>query len=224
MEEWRARLAAVTDALRCTRAEAAALAVLLVGTLAGLGVVWWVAQPDPAPTGGPDPPRPAEGSSPARGIGTDSGEAGDDGGFVAEGEPVLVHVTGEVGDPGVVEVPAGSRVADAIDAAGGSGEAADLGGVNLARVVKDGERIVVGHVDAAGEAGGAEAIGPDGKVDVNRADVATLQEVPGIGPVTAERILAHRQEQGPFTSEEQLLDVPGIGQRTLDRLVDHLRW
>lgn len=224
MEEWRARLAAVTDGLRCTRAEAAALAVLLVGTLAGVGAVWWAAQPGPAPTEGSNAPRSAEGSSPARGVGADSGEGGADDGFVADGEPVVLHVTGEVGDPGVVEVPPGSRVADAIDAAGGPGEAADLSGVNLARVVKDGERIVVGHVDEAGEAGGGEAIGPDGKVDVNRADVATLQEVPGIGPVTADRILAHREEHGPFTSEEQLLDVPGIGQRTLDQLVDHLRW
>lgn len=222
MEEWRARLVAVTDALRCTRAEAAALAVLLVGTLGGVGVVWWVAQPGSAPTGASDP-HPAE-SSPARGTGADSGEVTGEDGFVGDGEPVLVHVTGEVGDPGVVEVPAGSRVADAIDAAGGSSEAADLSVVNLARVVEDGERIVVGHVDDGGQAGGDEAVGPDGKVDVNRADVATLQEVPGIGPVTAERILAHREEHGPFTSEEQLLDVPGIGQRTLDQLVDHLRW
>ncbi len=222
MEEWRARLAAVADTLRCTRAEAAALAVLLVGTLAGLGVVWWVAQPGPAPTDGSD--RAVAGPSPARDDDPDTGSAGGDNGFAGEPEPVLVHVAGEVGDPGVVEVPAGSRVADAIDAAGGAGEAADLSRVNLARVVKDGERIVVGHVDDAGEAGGAGAVGPDGKVDVNRADAATLQEVPGIGPVTAERILSHREEHGPFTSEQQLLDVPGIGERTLDRLVDHLRW
>lgn len=222
MEEWRARLAAVADALRCTRAEAAALAVLLLGTLASLGVVWWVAQPGPAPTDGSN--RVAEGPSPARGDDADIGGAGGEGGFVDDGEPVLVHVAGEVGDPGVVEVPAGSRVADAIDAAGGAGEAGDLNGVNLARVVKDGERIVVAHVDDESGADGAGAVGPDGKVDVNRADAATLQEVPGIGPVTAERILSHREEHGPFTSEQQLLDVPGIGQRTLDRLVDHLRW
>lgn len=223
MEEWRARLAAAASALRCTRAEAAALAVLLSGTLAGLGVVWWLAQPAPPPeeTGAVDAlgaTPPASQRDPKRDGPADADQ------FVDDGEPVLVHVTGEVADPGVVRVPAGSRVGDAIEAAGGAGDEADLGVVNLARVVEDGEQIVVGHVDEDAGAAGGGAVGPEGKVDVNRADAATLQEVPGIGPVTAERLLSHREEHGPFTSAEELLEVPGIGQRTLDRLVDHLRW
>lgn len=213
-------MAAVTEALRCTRAEAAALTVLVIGTLAGLGVVWAVAQP------GASPPKdaasaPARGKPPASPDGARDGPAEADQ-LVDDAESVLVHVAGEVAEPGVVEVPASSRVGDAIDAAGGATDDADLSVVNLARIVEDGEQIVVGHVDDT--AGSGAAVGPEGKIDVNRADAATLQEVPGIGPVTAERLLSHRQEHGRFTSADDLLDVPGIGQRTLDRLVDHLRW
>lgn len=213
-------MAAVTEALRCTRAEAAALTVLVIGTLAGLGVVWAVAQPAASP---PEDAAsgPARGKPPASPDGARDGPAEADQ-LVDDAEPVLVHVAGEVAEPGVVEVPASSRVGDAIDAAGGATGDADLSVVNLARIVEDGEQIVVGHVDDP--AGSDAAVGPEGKIDVNRADAATLQEVPGIGPVTAERLLSHRQEHGPFTSADDLLDVPGIGQRTLDRLVDHLRW
>lgn len=223
MEEWRARLAAVADALRCTRAEAAALTMLLLGTLAGLGLVWALAQPASPPAEDQRATSPGEQPA-ARQRGADSRAAAETGQFVDDGEPVLVHVTGEVAEPGVVEVPPGSRVRDAIDAAGGATGDADLSAVNLARIVEDGEQIVVGHVDDRTGADEANVVGPKGKVDVNRADAATLQEVPGIGPVTAERLLAHREEHGPFTSAEDLLDVPGIGQRTLDRLTQHLRW
>lgn len=223
MDEWRARVAAVTDALRCTRAEAAALTVLVIGTLVGLGAVWVLAQPAATPEQSATS-EPAGGQPAGRPGRADRDDRAEPGQLLDDGEPVVVHVTGEVADPGVVEVPSGSRVGDAIDAAGGATADADLSVVNLARMVEDGEQIVVGHVDDPDGSGAAGAVGPKGKIDVNRADAATLQEVPGIGPVTAERLLSHRQEHGPFTSADDLLDVPGIGQRTLDRLVDHLRW
>lgn len=231
-------MASLSAALRCTRAEAAALAVLLAGTVTGLGVVWWLARPAPSPqagsSGGAVAEQPASaggggdaetaGSGGAAGIGTGrGGGSGQGGGLATQRRPVVVHVTGEVGEPGVVEVPAGSRVSDAIDAAGGAAPKADLSRVNLARAVTDGEQIVVAHVDDPGQ-GGDPATGPDGRIDVNQAGAETLQQVPGIGPVTAERLISHREDHGPITAEQQLLDVPGIGPKTLDQLVDHLRW
>lgn len=211
MEVWRGRLAAVAAALRCTRAEAVALAVLLAGSVAGLALVWWLARPDPddiADDGAvaAEPPATPSAASP-------------DGGLATRREPVVVHVAGAVAEPGMVEVPAGARVADAIEAAGGADPGIDLAGVNLARVVADGEQIVVADADA-----GDPAAAADGRVDVNRADADALEDVPGIGPVTAERLISHRRDHGPFTSDADLLAVPGIGEATLEQLREHLRW
>jgi competence protein ComEA len=250
MDQWRARAASLRAALRCTRAEAVALAVLLTGTVAGLGLVWWLARPAASPQGFGDvvAQQPAAGGAGnadgphgaasagsaeataggavggAHGPSTGDGTTAATPGSVAAGASVVVHVTGEVAEPGVVEVPAGSRVSDAIEAAGGAASKADLSRVNLAREVTDGEQIVVAHVDDPDQNEGGRATGPDGRVDVNRADAETLQRVPGIGPVTAQRLIAYREDHGPITAEQQLLDVPGVGPKTLDQLVDHLRW
>jgi competence protein ComEA len=144
---------------------------------------------------------------------------------------VWVHVVGEVAAPGVVALPAGSRVAEAVAAAGGALPGADLSAVNLAAEVVDGAQV---RVPAPGEvadpgaegtvgSGGAAAGAADGAVDVNRADAAGLQTLPGIGPVLAERILAWRSEHGAFATPEDLLDVPGIGPALLARIADRVR-
>jgi competence protein ComEA len=140
---------------------------------------------------------------------------------------VTVHVVGEVARPGVVTLGLGARVRDAIAAAGGATSLARLETVNLARVVHDGEQLVVpgpeaaapagGTVDEAGEGG---AIDADGRVDVNRATAEELTTLPGIGPVLAERILAHREANGPFTSPGELREVAGIGERTFQTLAE----
>lgn len=213
MEAWRARLAAVAAALRCTRAEAVALAVLLAGSVAGLALVWWLARPEPAEV--------ADDGALAGGPSATPSAASRDGDLVTRGEPVVVHVAGAVAEPGMVEVPAGARVADAIEAAGGADPEIDLAGVNLARVVADGEQIVVADA-AVGDPGAS--VGADGRVDVNRADADALEDVPGIGPVTAERLISHRRDHGPFASDADLLAVPGIGEATLEQLREHLRW
>ena len=127
---------------------------------------------------------------------------------------VVVSVVGSVARPGLVTLPTGSRVAAAVEAAGGLGPDADPASVNLAAVVSDGQQIVVGApggsgASVAGPAGGAAAA-PGGKLDLNRATAAELDALPGVGPVLAQRIVDHRQ-QGPFTSVDQLDDVPGIG-------------
>lgn len=136
----------------------------------------------------------------------------------AEASPeaiLMVHVAGEVRRPGVVRLAAGSRVVDAIEAAGGATPSAVLAGVNLASPVVDGSQIVVPSSAAGGLA--APAV-DDGVVVVNRATATELESLPGVGPVLAERILLHRAEHGPFETVEDLLDVSGIGEAILARL------
>ena len=140
----------------------------------------------------------------------------------------VVHVVGQVAQPGVLTLPIGARVADAVTAAGGALPDADLSGLNLARRVNDGEQIVVtGPVPpansiAAGESGGApgDAGSAAGLINLNRATSADLEELPRVGPVTAEKIIAYREQNGPFTAVDQLLEVPGIGEGTLAGLRD----
>jgi competence protein ComEA len=135
----------------------------------------------------------------------------------AQEHAITVHVAGEVVAPGLVEVTSGSRVADAIAAAGGSTRDADLTRVNLAAEVRDGEQIVIPGPAAAAAAG---AIEPDGSVRINTASVGELEQLPGVGPVLAGRIASYRDEHGSFATVEELLDVPGIGEGKLETLRD----
>ncbi len=130
-------------------------------------------------------------------------------------DTITVHVVGAVRHPGVVTVPSGSRAVDAVAAAGGAAEDADLAGVNLARPLSDGEQVVVPaagdpSVPAGGSAGGA--------LDLNSADAGALEALPRIGPVLAERIVAWRTEHGRFSSVAELAEVPGIGPTLLAAL------
>jgi competence protein ComEA len=133
---------------------------------------------------------------------------------------VVVSVVGLVARPGLVTLPSGSRVADAVAAAGGLRPEAEPGSVNLAAVVADGQQIAVGLPAAvagasAPSSGGAPASGP---VNLNSATVADLDALPGVGPVLAQRIIDYRTQQGRFTSVDQLDDVPGIGPALYARL------
>lgn len=132
---------------------------------------------------------------------------------------VVVHVTGWVQRPGLVELSSGARVADALAAAGGALPGAELALLNLAAPLRDGDQV---RVPPPGE---ATSVGPgtggdDGLVDVNRATTSELERLPGVGPVLAERIVAYREEHGFFSSAEDLLDVPGIGEAKLAGLRD----
>ncbi len=164
------------------------------------------------------------GAGPAGAGATETGAPG-----TAAGE-VVVYVSGVVKKPGIVRLPAGSRVDDALTAAGGATDGADLAAVNLARPLTDGEQI---HVPKPGEAppvgagaaggpGGASVPGGGGEtgglVNLNTADAAALQELPGVGPSLAERILEHREANGPFRSVDDLDDVPGIGPKSLEKM------
>jgi len=134
---------------------------------------------------------------------------------------LVVSVVGRVRRPGLVTVPAGARLVDAVRAAGGALPGVDLIPLNLARRVVDGEQIVVGAPPVGLPAPGASAGGagvPAGPVNLNSASLTELDALPGVGPVIAQRILDWRAAHGGFGSVEQLREVPGIGDRTFERL------
>lgn len=153
--------------------------------------------------------------------------------------PVVVSVVGLVHTPGLVTLPPGARIADALQAAGGAVNGADTIGLNMARPLDDGEQIVVGLAPAPGQptvlgSSVATATTPTSKapaptkgsakpkpgqaVDLNTATVEELDALPGVGPVTAAAIVAWRQSNGKFTSVDQLADVEGIGPARLEKL------
>jgi competence protein ComEA len=140
----------------------------------------------------------------------------------------VVHVAGQVAQPGIVRLAPGSRVVDAVEAAGGALAEADLAAVNLARPVVDGEQVYVPRPGEAAPAasGAATAAGPadggGGPVDLNAADTAALDTLPGVGPVLAERIVAWRTEHGRFTTVDELGEVSGIGEKLLGQLRDRV--
>jgi competence protein ComEA len=139
------------------------------------------------------------------------------------GAAVYVHVAGAVREAGLYRLAAGARVADAVARAGGFADDAARDGVNLARTVTDGEQIVVpveGAVPTAAAADGTSASGP---LDLNSATREQLDALPRIGPALADRILAWREENGRFTSVDDLGSVPGIGDKLLAGLRDLVR-
>lgn len=144
------------------------------------------------------------------------------------GPSLVVAVTGRVRRPGVVTVPAGARVIDALRAAGGPLPGADLAMLNLARKLADGELVVVGVPGAAtggagaGAAPGQGTAGADGAVNLNTASLEQLDGLPGVGPVLAQRILDWRATSGPFTSVDQLRDVAGIGESKFAQIKDRV--
>ena len=144
-----------------------------------------------------------------------------------EPETLVVAVAGKVRRPGLVRVAPGSRVADVLEAAGGPLPDADLSGVNLARKVGDGEQVAIG-VPPAPDAGSVPATGgggggPAGPLDLNAATVDQLDALPGVGPVTAQRIVEWRAQNGRFATVDQLREVEGIGERRLGQLRELVR-
>ncbi|MEO6791883.1 MAG: ComEA family DNA-binding protein [Ornithinibacter sp.] len=143
----------------------------------------------------------------------------------------MVHVVGQVRSPGVLRLPAGSRVSDAVAAAGGATARAELSGINLARLLLDGEQVRVpapgeevpepaapAGGGGAGVGGGGASAATGGVVSLNTADLAGLDTLPGVGPVLAQRILDWRVEHGRFTTVDELSEVSGIGEKLLARL------
>jgi competence protein ComEA len=138
---------------------------------------------------------------------------------------VFVHVAGAVRRPGLVRVPAGARVAAAVERAGGPGRKADLTGVNLAARVEDGQQLVVPVAGAIAGSGGSPgtATAPGAKPGLGTATVEQLDEIDGIGPTLAERIVEYRTENGGFGSLDELDEVDGIGEKRLETLREALQ-
>jgi competence protein ComEA len=135
--------------------------------------------------------------------------------------PLVVHVVGAVRHGGLFRLPDGARVADAIARAGGATRRADLAAVNLAAPLVDGQQVLVPKRGPPGASGGASATPvPGAKVSLASATIEQLDELPGIGPVTAQKIVDWRTAHGPFRSVEELDDVPGIGPARVEQLRD----
>jgi competence protein ComEA len=132
--------------------------------------------------------------------------------------PLLVHVVGAVRRPGLYRLHEGARVADALERAAGPGRRADLSLVNLAAPVSDGQQIVVPRRLPGGAAAGAGLAAPGGPVHLNTATLEQLDELPGVGPVTAQKILDYRQEHGAFASVDELDAIPSTGPARLEQL------
>lgn len=137
----------------------------------------------------------------------------------APSKMLLVHVAGEVKRPGVYPVIDGSRVVDAISAAGGARKGVDLSVINLARKVVDGEQIYLG-VKPEKKKVGSKVF--SGTVYVNRASISQFDSLSGIGPVLAKRIVDYRSANGPFVDIAELQKVPGIGMKTFERIRSRL--
>jgi competence protein ComEA len=213
-----------------SRAELAGLVAVVVATLAGAGL--WYVRSLPRPVALAEAPgAAAPASSPNAGVFASAGPGGSPspGASSAPAGVVIVDVAGEVRRPGVYELPAGSRVIDAIEMAGGPRGAAFLAALNLAAPLADGQQVLVpreGDARAQPAVPGGPAAGvpgaPGGLVNVNTADEATLETLPGVGEVLAAAIVQHRTEHGPFTSVDQLEEVSGIGPSTLEELRPHV--
>lgn len=137
-------------------------------------------------------------------------------------DQVVVHIAGEVFEPGVYALRNGARVVEAIQAAGGETNFADMDRLNLARQLVDGEQILVPSV-LEPTVNGEEETGTaaDGKVNINKADEATLETLTGIGPVKAQAIIDYRKEH-PFSSIEEITSVNGIGSKTFEKIRDEI--
>lgn len=139
--------------------------------------------------------------------------------------PIVVHITGAVPRPGVYALPRGARVQDAISAAGGFLAGADKSGINLAQLLEDGEQLDIPLAEGASlviPTPGVEVVEPDEAelVNINTASLAELDALPGIGPTTAQKIIDYREENGPFSSIEEIMDVSGVGPGTFERIKD----
>ncbi len=198
----------------------AALAVVLVAAAVFAGIHFWSAGPEgveapdvvgeaahpPGPVSDPDADMAATGRpEPSPGPAAVPGEGGQ----------IVVDVSGKVRNPGLQRLPSGARVDDALDAAGGARPGTDLAGLNRARVLMDGEQIVVGAPPAPAPASGgpAAAGGGAGPVSLNTATADQLEGLPGVGPVLAQHIVEYRTEHGGFRSVDELREVNGIGDR-----------
>ncbi len=178
-------------------------AVVVIVAVVAAAIAWW------------SRPVPAEVRTPASAsiAATPAGSAG-------SGAGLVVAVAGKVRKPGLVRVPAGARIADVIEAAGGALPETDLSQLNLARKVTDGELVLIGLPAGSAAPGGPVPAGQPGKVNLNTATAAELDVLPGVGPVTAQRIIDHRTRIGGYRAVTDLRQVEGIGDSKYEQIKD----
>ncbi|MGW0902403.1 helix-hairpin-helix domain-containing protein [Streptomyces sp. NPDC002853] len=213
--------------LRCGLERRSLVALLVVLALAAVFAAqhFWAGRTQPvrapdvvgaAPDRGAQPSPSPGAPPPAEGDGRQAAGPG--------GGRIVVDVSGKVRSPGILRMPAGSRVADALKAAGGVRPGADTDGLNRARLLIDGEQVVVGAPAAApaapaapgagaGASAGATGASPTAPVGLNTATAEQLDELPGVGPVLAQHIIDYRTEHGGFRSVDELQEVNGIGDK-----------
>ena len=146
----------------------------------------------------------------------------------AQSSTLFVHIAGSVNNPGLYELPQGSRVSDAVTAAGGMSKDANTSSVNLARQLTDGEQIIVGSTEdtqTASENGSSHSSNSSeganqGKININTASAEELMSLDGVGEATADKIIAYRQEHGSFSSIEEIKEVSGIGEKKFEAMKD----
>lgn len=149
---------------------------------------------------------------------------------ITETEPasimIMVDIGGEVVNPMVAELSEGSRVEDAIKAAGGITEDADLTDINRAAFLADGDKIMIPSINTdinSSAEGAAQYSGSDDKININTADSEELQKLDGVGPVTAEKIIEYRNENGRFNTIDEIKNVSGIGEKTFEKFQDDIK-
>jgi competence protein ComEA len=229
-DSWRERVSAPG------RREIAGL--IAVGVLVCGAVALWYVRSLPRPIRVVAEDGPARGSAPAEataGVPGPGGSPAPAAPVLASPSPaeILVYVTGLVRDPGVYRFRQGDRVVDAIEAAGGAREGADLTTLNLAALLADGEQVTVGRAgggpgppsgtssgSATGGGGDGSGAGaaPGSPVNLNTATLEELESLPGIGPALGQRIIDYREQHGAFHAVDDLLNVSGIGDKTLEDL------
>lgn len=197
---------AARSRLRLSIGAAIVLGLVVLSAAVGLGIMRGQAQPTQT-------------------VQIDASAGADEG---AVGPELYVHVLGQVTNPGLYMLEPDARVVDALAAAGGTLDDADLQAVNLARLLSDGEQLIVPVIGAEPEDGGTGTVGGtspvgDGLVDINTADGTQLETLPRIGPALAQRIIDWRETNGRFQSVDDLLAVSGIGEKLLAGLRDLVR-
>jgi len=136
---------------------------------------------------------------------------------------LIINVAGKVNNPGVYQLPKGSRVIDAIKAAGNQRNGVDISDINLARILVDGEQILVGSPKPSSGKIAAKKITIDNPLDLNRATITQLDTLPGIGPVTAQRIIDYRTKVGRINSVDELKKISGLGGTKFEEIKSLLR-